>query len=171
MKYYLKDINYYKLENYIKIIEEELILKGEIYEGRFLGNKRISEYEAGSHYTTYLETVYFYKGKGVIKDLQLGDETKFLFNTRKTFKKSISFEDYIIFLERDDFSYPKKSNSFIIHRKPVLDLLLQAIGKKAKNNEKDDIIPSIELPCLKYEELIEKGLVSEDSGQIRFGFD
>jgi len=151
---------------------EKLVLEGNKYHGRFIVDKRSRNVRRGSHYTEYEKEVYWYKGEGLINRLNSEEEVKFLLNTKDSFDSSIPLEECFIWIKKEEFFSEKVDNSLIVKRKEVMDILLESMCNEVENKlrEGKKIIPSIRVPDLSYEDLLDKGLIADEkSGQIKLG--
>ncbi|MBU2052914.1 MAG: hypothetical protein ABIJ14_02595 [Nanoarchaeota archaeon] len=151
---------------------EELVLTGNKYYGRFLVDKRSRNIRCGDHYTEHERKVYWYKGEGLIKNLNSEGEVKFILDTKDSFDSSIPLEEYFIWIKKEEFCSEKVNNSLIVKRKDVMDILLESMCNEVENRlrEGEKIIPSIVVLDLIYEDLLERGLIAEEkTGQIKLG--
>ncbi len=142
---------------------EELILEGNKYKGRFLAAEGKNRRWRGSHYSEHLVDTKYWEGKGIITDKETNEERSFLFKTEEKDYSCDGLEDEIMDLKRwPSYDIPK-----IIRKEKIVDLILQSMYEDTKNRKDEEIIPTVYPPTLKMEELVEKGLVAEKSGQIR----
>lgn len=140
--------------------EKELVIEGEKYYGRFLIKECFHTYdervdtEVG--YYNHTVTSHWYEGEGLIVDKELKEKQKFLICPLGN-KES----DFIIFNKNNRENIMKR----VQHYPGIIDLSLQYMYEDAKISA--EIVPKIKPIPLRIEELVNQGLLSEESGQMR----
>lgn len=149
----------------------EATLQGHKYLGRFSAEEEETECWTGSEYAEALHNFYHWKGKGIIVDIQTKEAHRFIFRTPKRDTVRVSngqLENEIVRIEGE---WGRETKPHIIKKESIYDMVLQQMYEEAKEGEKTKIIPSVFPEALKYEDLLNKGLVAEKkSGQIRLAF-
>ena len=116
--------------------EQELILNGNKYKGRFMGQNKIGRYDIDDSF--WEETIYW-DGEGIVTPRESGEEEKFFFTTQfdekgREIKKRDSnslYEDLIRFYT--DGRRTLIESSSIINSIALTDLVLESIYQKAKS--------------------------------------
>jgi len=146
---------------------QEATFQGHNYSGRFSATQEQKEFWAGSEYTEHVETNYRWQGIGIIKHNETGESHKFLLTTEwHPYEKEKGLVECLVKIKGKGFN--KRSDTKIVNQKSVYDLLLGQMYEDAREGDKNEIIPSVFPKELAYEELLDRGaLTEEESGQIR----
>jgi hypothetical protein len=145
--------------------KQEATLQGDNYSGMFSASQEQEELWAGSGYTESLEDNYRWYGVGIIKHLQTGESHRFLLSTGwNPYGKEKGLVEYLVRIEGE---WPDMiPNTRIVNQKSVYDLLLGQMYEDAREGEKNEIIPTVFPKPFSYEALLDRGLVTDESGQI-----
>ena len=145
-------------------MKNELFLMGNRYEGRFLGKIKKGKKWTGSEYTEAYVDIEWWCGEGIIKDKEIGEERRFFFETKSKEYNLGSLEHEIVCFDRRE---PYDIRPKIVNYPAVVDLELEVMYEEAKNREDEEIISTVSPTKLEIEDLVERGLIAEESGQIR----
>jgi len=146
---------------------QKATLQGDNYLGRFSATQEQKEFWAGSEYTEHLEDNYRWQGVGIIEHTETGEAHRFLLTTEwNPYGREKGLVECLVRMKGE---WPNtRPNTKIVNQKSVYDLLLGQMYEDTREGEKSEIIPKISPKPLSYEELLDRGFVTEEkSGQIR----
>ncbi len=143
--------------------KQEVTLLGNNYWGRFSAIQEKKELWAGSEYTEHLEDNYRWSGVGIIKHIETGEAHRFLLTTSYNPRREIGLVECLVEIN-GKLPNPRPK---IVNQYYVYDLVLGQMYDDAKEGEGSEIIPKVSPMALSCEELLNRGLVTEESGQIR----
>ncbi len=152
----------------------EVKLKGETVEGTFKGEMRSREGWAGSEYTERECRYYWYEGCGIIRQ----EDNQYFFGFRTATKENnynpdnnLTLEESLVYLGGRNFpyegNYRERFRKRVIPKRypQLIDLVLSDFIAQVLASK--DELPEVGSKALKLDDLIEKGLCYEDSGQVR----
>jgi hypothetical protein len=146
---------------------DKVILNGEKYVGRFLGNKSTDKSWTRGEYTEREVRGYFWNGEGIVTNTETKESERFLFVTEgDEHGRSYTLEHELVSFDEKP---PFHKESRIVKYGEVVDLVLEKMYEDSMKALEgvNVIIPHISVPRLKANELVEMGLVSEGDGQVR----